>query len=90
MDHEHTLVRQHIVTVLTEKFEVPSDRLTSKATLGDLELDSLAVFELYVGLQEEWDVPIDDSTASADLTVEDLVSTVAGLLEESGRGLGRA
>ncbi|MER7698905.1 MULTISPECIES: phosphopantetheine-binding protein [unclassified Streptomyces] len=76
MKHVYT----RLVSLLGDKFEVAPERITPDVTLGDLELDSLAVVELYVTLQEEWGVPLDDSAATADLTVEDVARAVAGLL----------
>ncbi|ANS63150.1 acyl carrier protein [Streptomyces lincolnensis] len=86
MDHDHTDIYARLVTVLSDKFEVPADRINEAATLDDLELDSLAVVELYVTLQEEWQVPLDDSTASGDLTVADVSRAVAELLGDPDRG----
>jgi hypothetical protein len=43
-------------------------------------LDSLAVVELYLTLQEHWNVPLDDSDANNELTVDDVARTVDGLL----------
>ncbi|MFF4503704.1 acyl carrier protein [Streptomyces sp. NPDC001401] len=81
MDH----VYEHLVTLLTDKFEVPPARVTPEVTLNDLELDSLAVVELYVTLQEELQVPLDDSAASGDLTVGDVARSVTALLVEPDR-----
>ncbi|MDN3029286.1 acyl carrier protein [Streptomyces sp. S.PB5] len=86
MDHDHSGIRTRLVTILGDKFEVPADRITEDATLQELELDSLAVVELYVTLQEEWQIPLDDSTASDELTVGDVTRAVAELLGESDRG----
>ncbi|MYT35566.1 acyl carrier protein [Streptomyces sp. SID8356] len=79
MEHVYT----HLVTLLADKFEVAADLLRPDATLGDLELDSLAVVELYVTLQEEWGVPLDDSEASADLTVDEVARSVTALLDSA-------
>ncbi|WP_155057498.1 acyl carrier protein [Streptomyces blattellae] len=81
MDH----VYDHLVTLLGDKFEVAPDRIGPDTTLGDLDLDSLAVVELFVTLQEEWKIPLDDSTATAGLTVGEVARSVAGLLDEAGR-----
>ncbi|MDO0909392.1 phosphopantetheine-binding protein [Streptomyces sp. DT2A-34] len=83
-------VYDHLVTLLGDKFEVPADRIAPDATLGDLELDSLAVVELYVTLQEQWKIPLDDSAATADLTVEDVARTVTELLGAQAPGRGTA
>lgn len=84
MDH----VYNHLVTLLTDKFEVDTARITADSTLGELDLDSLAVVELYVTLQEEWKVPLDDSTASAELTVADVAQSVTTLLAQTDSGQG--
>ncbi|PCG86532.1 acyl carrier protein [Streptomyces sp. WZ.A104] len=77
MEHVYT----RLVTLLGDKFEVAADLIRPDATLGDLELDSLAVVELYVTLQEEWGVPLDDSEAAAELTVDEVARSVAELLD---------
>ncbi|MFI6409384.1 acyl carrier protein [Streptomyces sp. NPDC050548] len=86
MDLDHADIHARLVTILGDKFEVPADRISEAATLDDLELDSLAVVELYVTLQEEWQVPLDDSTVSGDLTVADVTRAVAELLGDPHRG----
>lgn len=75
-------VYDHLVTLLSDKFEVDPDRITPDATLDTLELDSLAVVELYVTLQEQWQIPLDDSAASGELTVADVARAVTALLDE--------
>ncbi|MDC0770683.1 acyl carrier protein [Streptomyces sp. HD] len=86
MDH----VYDHLVTLLRDKFEVDPGRIGPDSTLDALDLDSLAVVELYVTLQEEWRVPLDDSAASADLTLTEVARAVAALLAtgESAPGHG--
>jgi len=73
-------VREHLKTVLVDKFEVPADKVTLQARLTDLDLDSLAVVELYLTLQEHWNIPLDDGDANNELTVDDVARTVDGLL----------
>ncbi|MFI5617670.1 acyl carrier protein [Streptomyces sp. NPDC051567] len=77
--HTHT-VHTHIVATLTEKFEIPADRLGPTTTLEELGMDSLAVVELYVTLQDHWNIPLDDGQASSEVTVDELVHTVVTLL----------
>ncbi len=79
-------VYDHLVTLLADKFEVDAERIGPDITLDDLDLDSLAVVELYVTLQEEWRIPLDDSTADADLTVADVARSVSALLDEPASG----
>ncbi|MBD0840994.1 MULTISPECIES: acyl carrier protein [unclassified Streptomyces] len=82
-------VYDRLVTLLTDKFEVAPERIGPEATLDDLELDSLAVVELYVTLQEEWSIPLDDSAARADLTVAEVARSVTALLDEPASASGR-
>jgi acyl carrier protein len=79
-------VYDHLVTLLADKFEVDAERIGPDATLDDLDLDSLAVVVLYVTLQEEWQIPLDDSAAVADLTVADVARSVSALLDEPASG----
>ncbi|WP_053650775.1 acyl carrier protein [Streptomyces sp. XY431] len=79
-------VREHLVTLLTEKFEAPPGSIDDDATLEDLDLDSLARVELVFSLQDHWGVPLDDDQDStADVTVGGLVDRIHGLLAQSGR-----
>ncbi|GGR35362.1 acyl carrier protein [Streptomyces roseolus] len=79
-------VYDHLVTLLVDKFEVDGDRIGPSATLGELDLDSLAVVELYVTLQEQWRIPLDDSAANSELTVGEVAGSVAALLAEPASG----
>lgn len=71
---------EHIAAVLTDKFEVPRERIVPKATLGDLDLDSLASVELHVTLQEHWGIPLAEESFTPDLTLEALAATACALL----------
>lgn len=73
-------VLHHLVTTLVEKFEAPPERVLPETTLGDLDLDSLAVIELFVTLQEHWNIPLDDSDADGRLTVDEVAHAVNDLL----------
>lgn len=72
-------VYDHLVTTLTGKFEVPADTVRPEASYDDLGLDSLAVVELFLTLQEEWAVPLDDAEATGTLTVGETVGLVEKL-----------
>jgi acyl carrier protein len=73
-------VHQHLVTLLTEKFDVPVAEIRPQATPADLDLDSLARVELLVTLQEHWGVTFPDEDAAAELTIAELADHVGGLL----------
>ncbi|WP_329243662.1 acyl carrier protein [Streptomyces sp. NBC_01478] len=76
-------VHDHLVTTLTGKFGVPAGTVRPEASYDDLGLDSLAVVELFMTLQEEWDVPLDDSDAAGTLTVRETVDLVETLKARS-------
>ncbi|MFJ9853729.1 acyl carrier protein [Streptomyces sp. NPDC101150] len=73
-------VYDHLVTVLTDKFEVTEDLIGPDIPLGDLELDSLAIVELYVTLQEHWSVSLEEDESAADLTLRQFAHAVASQL----------
>ncbi|MCB5908836.1 acyl carrier protein [Streptomyces pinistramenti] len=73
-------VYDHLVTVLTDKFEVDAEEIRPDMTLAGLELDSLAIVELYVTLQEHWGVPLAEDDSAADLTVEQVAQAVTAQL----------
>ncbi|MFB7671229.1 acyl carrier protein [Kitasatospora purpeofusca] len=79
-------VREHLVNLLTEKFEAPPGSIHDDAALGDLDLDSLARVELVFSLQDHWGVPLDDDRDStADVTVGRLVGRIETLLAQSAQ-----
>ena len=47
--------------LLSDSFEVEPAAIDPKATLADLQLDSLAVVEFYVALGEYYNIPLSDS-----------------------------
>ncbi|MEY9988340.1 acyl carrier protein [Streptomyces sp. V4I8] len=56
------------------KFEAPEDMITPEATLDELGLDSLAVVEIFVALQEEFGISLDESKAVPALTVKETLA----------------
>lgn len=76
-------VYDRLVTLLSDKFEVAPGLVRPDTTLAELDLDSLAVVELYVTLQEEYRIPLDDSAATADLTVAEVTRSVTELLDNA-------
>ncbi|MGW8378359.1 acyl carrier protein [Streptomyces sp. ODS28] len=80
-------VRDHLAGVLTEKFEVAPERLTPDATLAGLELDSLAVVELFLTLQEHWRVPLDENEEGAsELSLREIAALVEARCDGSRTG----
>ncbi|WOX17072.1 acyl carrier protein [Streptomyces sp. N50] len=76
-------VYDHLVTTLSGKFEVPAATVRPDISYDELGLDSLAVMELFLTLQEEWAVPLEDSEAVGTLTVQETVDLIEKLKAES-------
>ncbi|MEF9907212.1 acyl carrier protein [Streptomyces sp. P9-A2] len=64
-------------SLLTSAFRVPEDEIRPELTLGQLDLDSLALTELVLILHERFGVRVDAEHASRDTTV----AQVAGHLD---------
>ncbi|MEV6506666.1 phosphopantetheine-binding protein [Streptomyces sp. NPDC051642] len=65
-----------VTSVLTEKFEVSAESIRPEATLESLDLDSLALAELALALQEQLGVPVAEEEASKHSTVGELVAAL--------------
>ena len=76
-------VYDHLVTTLSGKFQVPADLVRPDVSYDELGLDSLAVMELFLTLQEEWAVPLEDSEAVGTLTVRETADLIEKLKAES-------
>lgn len=75
------------LTALLIKYEAPADMITPDATLDDLGLDSLAVVEIFLALQEQLAIPgLDDSKAHTGLTVEQTVAMLKEQIEAERNG----
>ncbi|UXX94391.1 phosphopantetheine-binding protein [Streptomyces sp. AD2-2] len=70
-------VQTAVTAVLTEKFEVSPEHIRPEATLESLDLDSLALAELALALQETLGVPVADDEAAKHSTVGELVATLS-------------
>lgn len=69
--------RTVVAAVLMEKFEVSADSIRPDATLASLDLDSLALAELALALQDQLGVRVDESEATKRTTVAELTATLA-------------
>ncbi|GHF35479.1 MULTISPECIES: acyl carrier protein [Streptomyces] len=81
----HT-VYDHLVTVLTGKFEVGPEEIRPEVTLDELGLDSLAVTELLITLQDRWGVPLEPDDSAAGQSLRQLADAVQAHLAAAGQG----
>jgi len=63
--------------LLTTRFNVPEREITPESTMDELDIDSLALAELALALQEEVGARIEDHEANKDTTVAQLTATLA-------------
>ena len=63
-------------SVLTGKFQIPAQAITPGATLEQLDLDSLALAELALTLQEELGIRVEEHEARKETTVAELSATL--------------
>jgi acyl carrier protein len=76
-----TMQRTEIVTAIAELLEEcagvnPSDIAEDKRLVDDLDIDSLAMVEIAVAVDETFKVPVTDETYQAWQTVGDIVNHV--------------
>ncbi|MGA4846201.1 acyl carrier protein [Streptomyces sp. G5(2025)] len=70
--------------ILAEDLEVDPTEITDSALLRNLDVDSLAIAELIVRIQEEAGVDLGgEETRIAELTVGDVVLLVGGAAQEA-------
>ncbi|MBF9067159.1 acyl carrier protein [Streptacidiphilus fuscans] len=69
-------VTEHIATALTRKFGVAPDAISDEVPLRQLGLDSLALEELRLIIEDSLDIDLDDVQITSRDTVGQLVQAV--------------
>ncbi len=65
---------ERVKTLLVDKLNIDAELITPEAELEkDLGINSLDVYELVVGCEDEFGVEIDDEVARTFITVNDIV-----------------
>ncbi|MEV0522458.1 phosphopantetheine-binding protein [Streptomyces sp. NPDC050439] len=72
-----TTTYDRFVGLLTKGFGVEADEVSPESTFADLELDSLALVELTLAAQEEFDITLTDDELQATSTM----AHTAGILD---------
>lgn len=75
-------IEEHLSALLANKFDVPRREVREDATLGDMDLDSLARVELFITLEERWGIAFGEDggdDAAAAITVAQLVERIRAL-----------
>ncbi|MFD0306433.1 acyl carrier protein [Streptomyces sp. NPDC127119] len=69
---------EHLSHRLVQKFHVDPAGIHPAATISDLELDSLAVVELTMTLQDDWGISLDDAATPPGTTLSQLLTIADG------------
>jgi acyl carrier protein len=77
-----------IRSVLSDSFRVPAEEVRPGATLGELDLDSLALTEFVLVLHERFGVKIDSGHAHRGTTVAEVADRLDALREDGARAVG--
>ncbi len=67
-------IEDKVVKVIAEKLNLdPADVVPNAALINDLGADSLAIVELIMTMEEEFDIEVPDEEAEKLVTVEDVI-----------------
>ena len=68
--------------IIAEVLNVDADEITMETTfVDDLGADSLDVFQIIMGIEEEFDIEIDNEEAEKIVTVQDAVDQIKKAVE---------
>ena len=66
--------------IIAEVLNVDEDEITMDTTFVDLGADSLDVFQIIMGIEEEFDIEIENEEAEKIVTVSDAVEQIKNAL----------
>ena len=73
---------EKLQAIIADVLNVPKDDITPETTLvEDLGVDSLEVFQIIMGIEEEFDIEIDNEEAEKITTVQDAVEQIKKAVE---------
>jgi len=68
--------------LISEKLGVEPEDITMETSFADdLEADSIALFELIMAIEEEFDIEVEDESIENISTVGDIMNYLEGILE---------
>lgn len=73
---------EKLQAIIADVLNVPKDDITPKTTfVDDLGADSLDIFQIIMGIEEEFDIEIDNEEAEKITTVQDAVEQIKKAVE---------
>ena len=73
---------EKLQAIIADVLNVPKDDITPETTfVDDLGADSLDIFQIIMGIEEEFDIEIDNDEAEKISTVQDAVDQIKKVVE---------
>ena len=73
---------EKLQAIIADVLNVPKDDITPETTfVDDLGADSLDIFQIIMGIEEEFDIEIDNEVAEKITTVQDAVEQIKKAVE---------
>lgn len=73
---------EKLQAIIADVLNVPKDDITPETTfVDDLGADSLDIFQIIMGIEEEFDIEIDNEEAEKITTVQDAVEQIKKAIE---------
>ena len=73
---------EKLQAIIADLLNVPKDDITPETTfVDDLGADSLDIFQIIMGIEEEFDIEIDNEEAEKITTVQDAVEQIKKAVE---------
>ena len=73
---------EKLQAIIADVLNVPKDDITPETTfVDDLGADSLDIFQIIMGIEEEFDIEIDNEEAEKITTVQDAVELIKKAVE---------
>ena len=73
---------EKLQAIIADVLNVPKDDITQETTfVDDLGADSLDIFQIIMGIEEEFDIEIDNEEAEKITTVQDAVEQIKKAVE---------
>ena len=73
---------EKLQAIIADVLNVPKDDITPETTfVDDLGADSLDIFQIIMGIEEEFDIEIDNEEAEKITTVQDAVDQIKKAVE---------
>ncbi|GHB57170.1 hypothetical protein GCM10010377_55280 [Streptomyces viridiviolaceus] len=73
-------VREQMIALLSARFGLEEESVAPETTFSSMELDSLALVEFSIALQEDFGVPVGEEEFTAENTVDEVAELMAGKL----------